>query len=106
METPSRTIQKIVDKFGKPDIDLFASRINRQLTRYLPWHPEPEAMAVNAFSLTWNDNYFYMFPCFSLAGQVLAKVNRDKTKAVIVVPDWPTQYWYPHLMQMTNHEPL
>ena len=25
--------QKIVDKFGKPDIDLFASRINRQLKR-------------------------------------------------------------------------
>ena len=63
-------------------------------------------MAVNAFSLTWNNNYFYMFSPFSLAGHVLAKVNRDKAKAVIVVPDWPTQYWYPQLMQMTSHKPL
>ena len=54
--------QKIVDKFGKPDIDLFASRINRQLKSYVSWHPEPEAMAVNAFSLTWNSKFFYMFP--------------------------------------------
>ena len=43
---------KIVEKFGKPDIYLFATRINRQLERYLSWHPEPDAMAINAFSLT------------------------------------------------------
>ena len=47
-----------------------------------------------------------MFPPFGLVGRVLAKVNRDKTEAVIVVPDWSTQYWYPQLMQMTSHEPL
>ena len=41
--------QKIVDKFGKPDIDPFASR---QLKGYMSWHPDPEAMQVNAFSLT------------------------------------------------------
>ena len=61
---------KIVEKFGKPDIDLFATRINKQLDRYASWHPEPEAMAINAFSLTWNNNYFYMFPRFNLVGRV------------------------------------
>ena len=39
--------QNILDKFGKPDIDLFASRINRELRKYVPWHPEPGDMAVN-----------------------------------------------------------
>ena len=63
-------------------------------------------MAVNAFSLTWNNIFFYMFPLFSLVGRVLAKVIRDKTDAVIVVPDWSTQYWYPQLMQMPTHEPI
>ena len=47
-----------------------------------------------------------MFPPFTLTGRVLAKVNWDKTKAVIVVPDSSPQYWYPQLMQMTSHEPL
>ena len=42
--------QKIVEKFGKPDIDLFATRINKQLDRCVSWHSEPEAMAINAFS--------------------------------------------------------
>ena len=71
----------------------------------MPWHPGPKAMAVNAFCLIWNNNYFYDLPLFSL-GPVLAKVNRDMTEAVIVVPDWSTQYWYSQLTQMTNHEPL
>ena len=53
--------QKIVDKFGNPDIDLFASRIDRQLKKYVSWHPEPAAMAVNAFSLTWNNNFFIYY---------------------------------------------
>ena len=35
-----------------------------------------------------------MFPPFSLVCQVLAKIYRDKTNAVIIVPDWSTQYWY------------
>ena len=47
-----------------------------------------------------------MLPPFSLVGRVLVKVNRDKTNAVIVVPDWSTQYCYPQLMQMSTHEPL
>ena len=97
---------KIVEKFGKPDIDLFATRINKQLDRYVSWHPEPEAMAVNDFSLTWNNNYFSMFPSFSLVGRVLVKIHRDKSNAATVVPDWPTQYWYPQLLQMTNQDPL
>ena len=101
-----KLFQKIIDKFGKPDINLFASRISRELKRYVSWNPEPETMAVNVFSLTWNNNYFYMFPYFSLAGRTLSKVNRGNTEAVIVAPDWSTQYWYSQIMQITNQEPL
>ena len=93
---------KIFDKFGKPDIDLFVL----EPIWYVSWHPEPEAMVINAFSLTWKNNYFYTLPPFRFVGRVLAKVNRDKADAIIVVPDWSTQYWYPQLMQMTSHEPL
>ena len=97
---------KIVEKFGKLDIDPFAFRINKHLDRYVFWHPEPEAMAINAFFLTWNNNYFYVFSPFSFVGRVLAKIYRDKTNSVMAIPDWSTRYWYPHLLQMTNQNPL
>ena len=69
-------------------------------------HPEPDTMAINAFSLICNNNYFDIFPPFSLVGRVLAKIHRDKKNAVIVVPDWPIQYLYPQLLQMTNQDLL
>ena len=36
--------QRIVEKFGKPDIDLFATRINKQIESYVSWYPETEAI--------------------------------------------------------------
>ena len=49
---------------------------------------KPEAMAINAFSLTWNNNDFYMFHPFSIVGWILVTIYRDKANAVVVVPDW------------------
>ena len=34
------------------------------------------------------------------------KIHRDKTNAVIAVPNRSTQYCYPQLLQMTNQYPL
>ena len=56
----------------------------------MSWHPEPDAMEVNNFSLTWTNKFLYMFPTFSLVGCVLAKVNRDKTDAVTQALTRPT----------------
>ena len=45
--------QEIVCRFGKPDIDLFASRLNHKLEKYISFRPDPNAMAVDAFSISW-----------------------------------------------------
>ena len=44
----------INDKWS-PDIDLFAAHSNRQLPAYASWTPQPEAVVVNAFSLSWRE---------------------------------------------------
>ena len=36
---------------NKPEVDLFASRLNNKLAKYLSWHLDPEAFATNAFTL-------------------------------------------------------
>ena len=43
--------KQIVTSFGRPDIDLFASRINHQLPNYLSWIPNPGAQAADAFPM-------------------------------------------------------
>ena len=47
----------------KPDIDLFASRINYRLKPYVSYKPDPGAVAVDAFTIQWSQ---YVFLCFSL----------------------------------------
>ena len=39
-----------------------------------------------------------MFPIFSWIGQILHKVQEDRTDAVLVAPIWRTQSWWPSLL--------
>ena len=69
--------QSIVREFGKPAIDLFASRLNFQLKPYISWKPDPEACHVDAFTLDWSNLVFYAFPPFSIISQVIKKIARQ-----------------------------
>ena len=41
-------------KLGGCDVDLFASRVNAQLKSYVSWRPDPDVMALDAFTLGWS----------------------------------------------------
>ena len=86
--------QKISSSFVNPTLDLFATHINYQIDRYISWKPDPKALAINTFSIKWNTEFYYIFPPFSLLGKVTAKIYRDKTKGILVIPKWPTKLWY------------
>lgn len=79
----------------KEGIDLFASRSNYQLERYVSFFPDPEAVFVDAFSFPWKIDKFYIFPPFSMLGTVLQKIQQDKADAIVIAPLWPTQAWFP-----------
>lgn len=50
-ELSNSAYKQIVNTFGDPDIDLFASRINKKCDRFCSWRQDPEAFAVDAFTL-------------------------------------------------------
>ena len=89
-----------------PDIDLFASRLNFKVEKYVSWHPDPGAYAFDAFSLSWSNMGCYIFPPFSLISRILAKVRRDKAVAILIAPVWPTQGWYPVLLHSLVQLPV
>ena len=43
-------------------VDLFAAAWNAQLPQFVSWMPQPNAMAVNAFSISWTTLQGYLFP--------------------------------------------
>lgn len=86
---------QIIKKFGKPEIDLFASSANNKCQKFVSWHPDPNSAAVDAFTLNWHNLYFYSFPPFSLILRTIRKIINDRAEGIIVVPWWPAQPWFP-----------
>ncbi|XP_046605016.1 uncharacterized protein LOC124297748 [Neodiprion virginianus] len=93
-ELKNTTFRTIVEKFGMPEIDLFASRKNAKCKKYISWRRDPGSVAVDAFTVPWNQ-YFYAFPPFSLILRTLQKIECEEAQGIVVVPEWPAQPWYP-----------
>uniref|UniRef100_A0A1Y1ME70 Reverse transcriptase domain-containing protein n=1 Tax=Photinus pyralis TaxID=7054 RepID=A0A1Y1ME70_PHOPY len=96
----------IVNQFGKPEIDLFASRDNHKCSRYISWFRDPGSEAVDAFTMNWTDLFFYAFPPFALILKVLQKIITDKAEGILIVPFWQSQPWYPLFTRLVVNEPL
>lgn len=90
-----KVFKKITQKLGTPNIDLFASKSNSKCKKYISWHRDPDSFAVDAFTISWTNLFFYAFPPFCLVPRVLNKIITDKATGLIVVPHWPSQPWYP-----------
>lgn len=90
----------IVKKLGVPQIDLFASRTNAKCHEYVSWKQDPDAVSVDAFTICWNEKFFYAFPPFSLLLNCIQKIIQDKATGILVFPMWPAQAWYPQLKDL------
>lgn len=99
---------EIQRKFGKPTLDLFASRINKKCRRYCSWQYDPEATLMNVFTCCWAEDFWYAFPPppFSLIPRVLRKIREDEARGIVVAPLWPTQAWFPEFERMLLKDPI
>ena len=95
-----KLFDKLASRFGLPEIDLFASRLNNKVNKYISWKPDPNACAIDAFSCDWGELNFYAFPPFSCLSKVIAKIVEDGATGTLLVPWWPTQPWWGRLMAL------
>ena len=98
--------KKLVNLWGKPEIDLFASRNNYQFKPFVSWHADPEAVAIDAFCLNWESKYVYLFPPFSMLAKAVQKIQEDQAQALLIAPLWRTQIWFPKIMHMLIRQPV
>jgi len=95
-------------ELGPCDIDLFASRLNHQLGKYVAWRPDPSALAVDAFTCTWTENMSlpYCFPPFSVLPAVFSKIEQEEADVVLVAPIWTTQPWFTTMIRLLVCNPV
>lgn len=89
-----------------PDIDMFASRVNKKLQTFCSWKPDPEAVAIDAFTLRWDYDLIYLFPPFSSIQKVLKKLEEEGAEALMITPFWTTQTWFPLLQRLAVLPPM
>ena len=89
-----------------PEIDLFATRLNYKVDKYVSWLPDPSFIAVDAFSISWAGMKIYAYPPFSLVGMVISKIIKGNTHGIMIIPVWPTQHWFPLLVKHLIHYPI
>lgn len=99
-ELSKEAYDNITRNLGLPEIDLFASRLNNKCKKYISWHMDPEAWAIDAFTIKWSDQFFYAFPPFSMILKSLRKIVNDKATGIMVVPLWETQAWFPLFQEL------
>jgi hypothetical protein len=80
-----KQFQTIQNRYPFLEIDLFASRLNAQLPNYVAWQPDPECVAVNAFTISWKCKMFYAFPPFSLIPRCIQKILQDKATGILIL---------------------
>ena len=97
----------LVRRAGPFSIDLFADRVNTRLPRYYSRYPDPEAAGTDALlQRWWTEERCYCFPPFALIGRVLQKLELEGGTMLIVVPDWPSQPWWPLLLELSSSSSL
>ena len=71
-------------------VDMFATRYNCKLTKFVSPVPDPNAWAVDTLTVSWENLDMYAFPPVSLLGKVVSKLSDQLYKRVILIaPGWP-----------------
>ena len=79
----------------KLDIDMLACRTNFLFKPYVSWCPDPDAIAIDAFSINLHGKYVYNFSPTSVIPRVLRKIDEEGATTLFIVPQWPPQTWFP-----------
>jgi len=95
----------IQESFGLFDIDLMATRLNTQCSTYFSWQHDPGSIGTDAFMQEWKFNNMYAFPPFSVIGRLFQKVEREQLDVCVLLPLWPTQFWFGKVLRLIVDSP-
>ena len=97
---PPETFHRICRRFGRPEIDLFASAASAHLPRFFAWGNAHAAEAFDALAQRWEFVMAYAFPPPPLLPRVIRKLEASAGVFLLVTPHWPAQKWFPALLRL------
>lgn len=99
--------RRIVNRYGLPEVDRMALASTAKVARYNSVSPfDPAAEAIDCFTVDWSRDFNYVFPDPAVILRVVRHARACKAKMIIVVPEWPSQPWWPILQAAAVSPPL
>ena len=97
----------LLQTWHRPQVDMFAIKYNCKLAQYVSPVPDPNAWAVDALTVSWENLDMYVFPPVSLLGKVVSKLSDHLYKRVILIaPGWPNMPWFWDIVELSSQIPL
>ena len=103
------SLRPVFAKWGKPQIDMFATFANRRLVKFVSPYPDPRVEWTDAMSMPWDKErgLLYAFPPFKMVPQVLQKIAQSPGVQVILIAQLqPAASWFPELMDLSQEDPI
>ena len=83
------------------------NKVQLQTSPYVSPVPDPNAWAVDALTVSWENLDMYAFPPVALLGKVVSKLSDHLYRRVILIaPGWPNMPWFWDLVELSAQVPL
>ena len=97
------TVQLIWNRFGRAEVDLFATSENAHCQMFFSLSRSPRE--VDALTARWPRVCLYAFPPVKILPMVLCKIREEKAAVTLVAPNWPNQPWFADLVELLAGQP-
>lgn len=108
-----RVFERLWRVWGPFEADMFASAATVQAgpgSESLPYwsmFADGRSVGVDALTANWGQmGRVYAFPPVALVGTVLRLAKEQGARVLLIVPDWPGQWWWPFLQEQAAMAPV
>lgn len=98
-------VERAVNKWGRPDIDMFADNVNTKCERFVSRVPNRGSYSIDAFArpdLWSSQSLLWCVPPPSLLCQTLAWMKGAKARGILGLPYWTSHPVFPSLFPPDN----
>ena len=98
-------VNQIWEKYGRAEVDLFASEENTQCPLFYSLTGRSAPMGLDALAYEWPRVLLYAFPPLELIIPTLARVREKGHALILIAPRWPGKYWLAEIVQLLCSQP-
>ena len=83
------SFDRIAERWGPFSMDWFASDWSHQVDRFCSKYWTIDSTGMDAFGQDWSQEEGFFHPPVGDVARVLEKMETDRARGVLVIPDWP-----------------